>query len=142
MTVERYDELLPLCKVTLIPVLQGFQVQDYLNHLSQYGSRITEGMWVGVGSVCKRNTDIQEIETILSAIKEQRPDLRLHGFGLKITALSSEKVRSLLYSADSMAWSYAARMEGRNANDWREAKAYADRIDAYESEELSTQIHN
>lgn len=26
-----------------------------------------------------------------------------------------------LHSADSMAWSFAARRQGRNANDWREA---------------------
>jgi hypothetical protein len=27
-----------------------------------------------------------------------------------------------------MAWSYAARREGRDANDWREGAAFADRI--------------
>lgn len=137
LTIERYDELLPLCRAPLMPVLQGFQVSDYLEHLTNYGSRLTEGMWVGVGSVCKRNTNIQEIEEILGSIKAERPDLRLHGFGLKITALSSPTVRSLLHSADSMAWSYAARMEKRNANDWREAKAFVDRIESYEQEELS-----
>lgn len=85
-------------------------------------------MWVGVGSVCKRNTNVAEIERILSAIKAERPDLRLHGFGLKITALGSPLVRSLLHSSDSMAWSRAARAEGRNANDWREAKAYEQKV--------------
>lgn len=141
LTIERYDELLPLCRAPLMPVLQGFEVSDYLQHLSDYGDRITEGLWVGVGSVCKRNTNIQEIESILGAIKEERPDLRLHGFGLKITALSSPAVRELLYSADSMAWSYAARMEGRNANDWREAKAFIEKIQAYEQEELQTKTN-
>lgn len=138
LTIERYDDLLPLTRATLMPVLQGFQVDDYLSHLRAYGDRLASGMWVGVGSVCKRNTNIEEIERILSSIKKERPDLRLHGFGLKITALSSPMVRSLLHSADSMAWSYAARMEGRNANDWREAKAYEQRIN--EQEELSTQV--
>lgn len=129
LTIERYDELLPLCRnVTLIPVLQGYQLHEYLEHLEAYGDRITEGMWVGVGSVCKRNTNVAEIERILSAIKEKRPDLRLHGFGLKITALGSPLVRSLLHSSDSMAWSRAARAEGRNANDWREAKAYEQKV--------------
>jgi hypothetical protein len=30
-----------------------------------------------------------------------------------------------------MAWSFAARKQGRNANDWREAKTFADRINAW-----------
>ena len=68
------------------------------------------------------------IEAVLLAVKAERPDLRLHGFGLKSTALGSPLVRSLLHTADSMAWSYAARREGRNQNSWREAKAWAARI--------------
>jgi hypothetical protein len=28
-----------------------------------------------------------------------------------------------------MAWSYSARKQGRDANDWREAKRWADRVD-------------
>lgn len=129
LTIERYDEILPLCRrVPLIPVLQGYTAQEYVDHLQAYGSRIEPGMWVGVGSVCKRNSNVREVETILSGIKAARPDIRLHGLGLKITAIECPKIHALLHSADSMAWSYAARMEGRNSNDWREAKAYEQRI--------------
>ena len=53
---------------------------------------------------------------------------RLHGFGAKLTALQSQEVRGLLHSADSMAWSFAARKAGRDANSWREAAAVAARI--------------
>lgn len=66
---------------------------------------------------------------MLYSISRVRPDLRLHGFGIKRTALASAIVRNLLHSADSMAWSFAARREGRDANDWREAAQYRDRID-------------
>jgi hypothetical protein len=45
-------------------------------------------------------------------------------FGVKLTALQSPIVRRLLFSADSMAWSFAARKAGRDSNDWREAKAF------------------
>jgi hypothetical protein len=34
----------------------------------------------------------------------------------------------MLFSADSMAWSYAARVTGGNANDWREAKKFENRV--------------
>jgi hypothetical protein len=94
------------------------------------GARLAPGAWVGVGSVCKRNGSPAAIEAVLLAIKRERPDLRLHGFGLKSTALSSRLVRELLHTADSMAWSFAARKQGRNANCWREAMAFKDRIEA------------
>lgn len=122
-TIERYDALLAAGTggVYVMPVLQGYAPEDYVSHVRQYDARLTSGMWVGVGSVCKRNGDPRSIERVLHAIKQERPDLRLHGFGLKSTALSSPLVTGLLYTADSMAWSFAARKQGRNGNDWREA---------------------
>jgi len=132
LTVERYDALLKCGTdgVYVLPVLQGYAVGDYLKHLSMYGERLKSGMWVGVGSICKRNGNPKAVAEVLGAIKQSRPDLRLHGFGLKTTSLSDESIRSLLYTADSMAWSFAARREGRNANDWREAAAFIQRIEA------------
>lgn len=132
LTIDRYDAL-AACDaggVYIMPVLQGYAAEDYVSHIRQYGDRLKQGMWVGVGSVCKRNGDPRAIENVLMAIKKERPDLRLHGFGLKVTALGSGLVRQLLHTADSMAWSFAARKQGRNANDWREATAYVARITA------------
>lgn len=127
-TVERYDALLHAeTGVYIMPVLQGYQPQEYVEHIRMYGDRLKPGMWVGVGSVCKRNGDPRAIEDVLIAIHRERPDLRLHGFGLKTTALSSGIVDQLLYTADSMAWSFRARMYGKG-NDWREAKKWTQRI--------------
>jgi hypothetical protein len=114
--------------VYILPVLQGFTPQSYVEHARAYGDRLELGAWVGVGSICKRNGDPNAIAAVLLAIKSERPDLRLHGFGLKTTALASPLVRSLLHTADSMAWSYAARKQGRNANDWREAMRWTNAI--------------
>jgi hypothetical protein len=128
LTIERYDKLLacnPL--VEIIPVLQGYEPRNYIRHLHQYGDRLKLKAYVGVGSICKRNRDINEILSVLLAIKAERPDLRLHGFGLKLTALSCAKVRRLLYSADSMAWSYSARYTG-GQNSWREAATWLRKI--------------
>lgn len=132
LTVERYDDLLRCDHgpAYIMPVLQGYAPQDYVRHLQQYGARLAYGAWVGVGSVCKRNGNISAIEEVLTAIKHARPDLRLHGFGLKATALGSGLVNDLLESADSMAWSFAARIAGRNGNCWQEAKRWADAIAA------------
>lgn len=130
-TIEWYDALLGLIRgPALMPVLQGYRVEDYLDHVAQYGARLRPGMLVSVGSVCKRNGVVAQIEAVLSAIHLRRPDLRLHGFGVKTTALGSGIVRECLYSADSIAWSFAARRQGRDPNDWREAAAFAAAIDA------------
>lgn len=133
LTIERYDTIKPLTGNTyLMPVLQGYYPDEYLSHLEQYGDRLEENQWVGVGSVCKRNSKVESVEQILMTIKERRPDLRLHGFGLKTTALESSVVRRCLYSADSMAWSYAARRSGRDANSHVEAANFSQAIDNQE----------
>lgn len=131
LTIERYDAMRAAVRfdIHVMPVLQGYTIDDYVLHLRAYGSRLTPGTWVGVGSVCKRNANVREIESILLAIRTLRPDLRLHGFGLKMTALASQTVRDCLHSADSMAWSFNARKNGRSANDWREAARFADWIE-------------
>jgi hypothetical protein len=141
MTVDRYAEIRdlvgPCCYV--MPVLQGFWPDEYLACLDLYGDLIAPGQWVGVGSVCKRNADVGAIEQVLGTIHGARPDLLLHGFGVKLTALASSVVRTCLHSADSMAWSFAARKDGRDANDWREARAFVDRIDGQAVRERSFQ---
>lgn len=136
LTIERYDALVAeldrlfggKCPFHVMPVLQGFAPQDYAEHLRIYGDRLKPGMWTGVGSVCKRNGAPEKIVAVLSSIHSLRPDLRLHGFGIKQTSLLHPGVRSMLYSADSMAWSFAARKQGRDGNSWKEAKAFADRV--------------
>lgn len=130
LTIERYDALLAedTAGIYIMPVLQGYSIEDYERHVQAYGQRLAPGAWVGVGSVCKRNGDPSAIYRVLHAIKSLRPDLRLHGFGLKTTALSREAICALLESADSMAWSLAARREGRDNHDWREAAAFVARI--------------
>jgi hypothetical protein len=117
LTIERYDALVAELRrlfggpipFHVMPVLQGQTQADYLRHLAMYGARITPGMWVGVGSVCKRQGDPAVIEGILRAIKRARPDLWLHGFGVKSIALAWVAIRRLLATADSMAWSFAAK---------------------------------
>lgn len=129
-TVKRYDRIRAALRddIYLMPVLQGYEPAEYVAHIAMYGDRLAPGAWVGVGSVCKRNGDPAAIEDVLLAIAAVRPDLRLHGFGVKTTALASGLVQSLLYSADSMAWSLAARKQGRDGNSPDEAIRFGRRI--------------
>jgi len=134
LTIERYDALvLALADLPfpVLPVLQGYAPTDYACHLEAYGDRLKPGMWVGVGSVCKRNGDPERIVEVLWEIHRLRPDLRLHGFGVKRTALLNAGVRDMLDTADSMAWSHAERaMKTGLQNDWRRAEAFANRVSA------------
>lgn len=115
LTIKRYDQLFSYKPpVPIMPVLQGWQTSDYIEHLQQYQTRLTFGEWVGVGSVCRRNSNPEIIKDILRGIKLFRPDLNLHGFGLKQIALEDSEVRSLLYSCDSMSWSYPLRFRPEN----------------------------
>lgn len=131
LTIERYDELVACDTggVYVLPVLQGYAPGDYADHIEAYGDRLARGAWVGVGSVCKRNGSVLSILRVLTFIQQERPDLKLHGFGLKATALAFEPIREMLHTADSMAWSFAARKQGRDANDWREAKEWEARFE-------------
>jgi len=125
LTIERYDSLISLVNPEIVlPVLQGYQPIEYQKCIELYGDRLKPNMRVGVGSVCKRNTNPAAIIAVLEAIKSVRPDLKLHGFGLKKTALQNAYITSMLYSADSMAWSFAARKNGLNANGLVEAATF------------------
>jgi hypothetical protein len=132
LTIDRFDRLRDCDTggVPIMPVLQGWTMGDYADHVEAYGDRLAEGAWVGVGSVCKRNKWPIKILRILDAIHQVRPDLKLHGFGLKGEALMWQPLRDQLHTADSFAWSFAARRQGRDRNSWREAKAFADAIAA------------
>ena len=117
MTITRYIRLIKLTEVPIMPVLQGNEPEEYAKHVSDYGSLLKEHAWVGVGSIARKNTNPALVLNVLNAIHEIRPDLRLHGFGIKKTCLQDSAIRDQLFSADSMAWNYAARYENRNPED-------------------------
>jgi hypothetical protein len=105
-TVASYLELRSLApEQPFIPVLQGWEHRDYMKHIEMYQAEGVD-LWslpvVGLGSVCRR----QHTDMVENLIAELQP-MRLHGFGFKLKGLA--RVGGLLHSADSMAWSLAAR---------------------------------
>lgn len=140
LSIERYDQVLKLSPSLLImPVIQGYRVDEYVAHLYMYGTRLSPGQWVGVGSVCRRNGNPVEVLAILKTLKVVRPDLRLHGFGLKQLALENKEVRSLLYSCDSMAWSVPRRF-GASTPELELAHQYQQRIHAAVTDSVQKRI--
>ena len=107
-TVENFLTLREMAPdVPFIPVLQGWQLDDYLAHVAMYeahGVDLRDESTVGVGSVCRREATA-EIGAIVSTLAGI--GLRLHGFGVKGSGI--RRYGSLLKSCDSMAWSYGGR---------------------------------
>lgn len=125
-TVESFlslrDQLGPL----VIPVLQGYGPREYDRCVELYqreGVDLEAETVVGVGSVCRRSGTL-EAARLLRYIADH--GLRLHGFGIKGDTYHA--CAEVLASADSMAWSYAARIEGRNGNSPDEAMAWRRRL--------------
>lgn len=106
-TVESYAELLNRApELPWTPVLQGWQPDDYMRHAGMYeaASLPLRDRVVGVGSVCRR----QGTRASIALLRQLgTAGYRLHGFGLKSTAM--RWAAAFLESADSMAWSFQAR---------------------------------
>jgi hypothetical protein len=100
-----------------LPVLQGFTRDEYLRCARMYRDAGTDlsGRWVGIGSVCRRE-ETAEAEEIIRELAGM--GLYLHGFGFKTAGV--ERSKKALFSADSLAWSFAAR---RRSNAARKERA-------------------
>lgn len=108
-TVGNYLDLRSLDPtLPIIPVVQGFDRADYHRCLDLYeaaGVDLPAERVVGIGSVCRRQAT-SEAATIIRSVTDR--GIRLHGFGLKLGAI--DRLHGDLESADSMAWSYGARL--------------------------------
>lgn len=105
-TIDNWLTLSTLIPGMFIPVLQGWQPDDYLRHIDRYEQRgidLASFHTVGLGTVCRRQ-DTATAARIVGRIADRQ--INLHGFGIKTTGVAMYGAR--LASADSMAWSYAA----------------------------------
>jgi hypothetical protein len=120
-TIESYLELRELApEVPWAPVLQGQVTHHYMDHVLAYERSGVDPRAlpvVGIGSICRRQDTTAAQTTLLRLVLDGFTNL--HGFGFKTKGL--ERVvhvvalggRSLLASADSMAWSMNARRNTR-----------------------------
>jgi hypothetical protein len=114
-TVESWLEIQSLWdgESEIMPVVQGWTPEEYRECIQMYlGAGAPPDGYFGIGSVCTRQ-GLPVINAVLSAVRAEIPHARLHGFGVKMSLLQTWG-RELLYSADSMAWSYAGRKRRRH----------------------------
>jgi len=95
-TVERYIQIVHEAyrqglKVPVMPVLQGWEVDDYVDHYLLYRrmlpkndswhhpfhhpialdtTKMPRGQWIGIGSTCKRNKNPEVVSQILDALED------------------------------------------------------------------------
>ena len=106
-TIDNFIKLVDLCRPTVIPILQGFTLGEYIDCFLMYldeGIDLRDYPVVGVGSVCRRQGSL-EIKTLFEIL--YYIGINSHGFGVKIEGL--ELALEYLTSADSMAWSLDAK---------------------------------
>lgn len=127
-TLASYLELRELSPETRwLPVLQGRTLAEYEAHLGMYaaaGVHLELMELVGVGSVCRRQSD-SDIAELLAGLAGR--GLRLHGFGVKLGGL--RLAAEWLASSDSLAWSYGAvRRSPGKQNSIVTAEAYREQV--------------
>jgi hypothetical protein len=107
-TIQSYEDLrAEWPEFSWLPVLQGWEPEDYLRHAEQYAARghdLAALPRVGIGSVCRRQKSA-EVEGVIREL--YAAGVGVHAFGFKATGL--RRCASVLRSSDSMAWSYNAR---------------------------------
>jgi hypothetical protein len=114
MTVENHVALLDMLPeysidAKPVPVLQGWRREDYLHCIDLFNEAGLMGDYMAIGSVCRR-TAVENIREVIVAVRDNVPAwVRLHGFGVKLTALRDLAIWNALYSVDSGAWDFEAR---------------------------------
>lgn len=90
-----------------MPVIQGWHPEDYIRCLE----RLPPAKLYGVGSVCRRPLKGEAgLLRVLDAIGRHLPDdAKLHGFGIKGTAMPHVLQMPYVASVDSMAWDAGLR---------------------------------
>lgn len=87
-------------------VIQGWSLDDYLFHIDQLKDHDCITPIMGIGSICRRHKE-EEIFEIIKTIKQELPNTKLHGFGVKTSVLKKfPNVINLLDSIDSAAWGW------------------------------------
>lgn len=122
MTIEKHKELRELMKEFDIEskplsVIQGWELEDYLNHIKRMKEEDLITEHIGIGSVCRRGQD-EEIRRIILEVNKALPDYcKIHAFGVKSNILRFAEVCEVLHSADSQAFDMASRYDDESVDE-------------------------
>jgi hypothetical protein len=94
-----------------IPVIQGWGIKDYLYCIERYERNGLLAPYMGIGSICRRGS-ASEIAKIISIIKGELPNTKLHGFGVKKSVIDLLP-NNVLHSIDTAAYMFNKKHNGR-----------------------------
>lgn len=106
-TVDLYDLIddgyMQESEAELIPVVQGWDVNDYVYCVDLMKEQGLIKDYMAIGTLCRRGIT-KDILNILKRLKRELPKTKFHGFGVKISMLKIPETYQYLISCDSAAW--------------------------------------
>lgn len=97
-----------------VPVIQGWEIADYLHCVDLLERANLLRPVMGVGSICRRGSQANVV-AILRALRARLPDVRFHAFGAKLATCTYANGEALnyLHSLDTAAWQYKRQADGK-----------------------------
>lgn len=95
-----------------LPVIQGWEVADYLYCVELMKQYQLIKPVMGIGSICRRGKQAPIVE-IIRHISEGLPGIKFHAFGVKINTLryNNGEILNYLHSIDTAAWQFNEKDE-------------------------------
>ncbi len=121
-TLEHHLKLLELSecmgiKAKPIPVIQGWEIDDYLYCIELFREHGLIRDYIAIGSTCRRH-QVKTTQQIILTVRSELPGkVKLHAFGVKLSVLDDKAVWDALYSADTSAWDFIARWKNLKTSD-------------------------
>lgn len=112
MTVANTKILITAPFPSLLPVIQGWAVEDYLYCIDLMEAEGLIQSMMGIGSICRRGKQ-GPIVNIVRHISQRLPTVKFHAFGAKISTLNYNRGEILNYldSLDTAAWQFNEKDE-------------------------------
>lgn len=126
MTIDRHINLMDLLddrdiKSEPVSVIQGKDTSDYLKCIEMFEDHNLITPYIGIGTLCGRSAN-EVIKKVVKTVREQLPNKKIHGFGIKKSALKIGEIFRKLDSADSQAYEYneqhSSRISGNKKKSW------------------------
>ena len=111
-TIENTKILFTSQIAGLLPVIQGWLVEDYLHCVERMEEEGLIMPVMGVGSICRRGSQAKVVN-IISELSERLPRTEFHAFGIKINTLNynNGEILNYLDSLDTAAWQFNEKDE-------------------------------
>ena len=111
-TVENTEILSTAPFSGFLPVIQGWEVEEYLHCIDLLEGAGQIKPIMGIGSICRRGKQ-EQILNIVRHISQRLPSIKFHAFGIKINTLNYNhgEILNYLDSLDTAAWQFNGKDE-------------------------------